>query len=110
PLYGFLPLKETAMALERGATIIRRNLPAARVAINVSTDLWGWQDYVERLLDLSQRAVDIVGLDHYPRTWTVGIHERWSKIVDLARAIATAPLGSPWHGRHLAIMETGFST
>ena len=50
PLYGFLPPKETATALERGAAIVRAKLPAARIAINVSTDLWGWQDYLERLL------------------------------------------------------------
>lgn len=110
PAYGFLPLKDTARALVRGAAIVRAHLLDATVAINVTMDLWGWEDYLERLLDLSARAVDIVGLDHYPGTWTVGIHERWSRIVGLARAIASAPLSSPWHGRRLAIMETGFST
>jgi hypothetical protein len=110
PAYGFLPLKETADALARGAAIVRTQLPQAAIAINVTTDLWGWQNYLERLLDLSGRAVDMIGLDHYPGTWSVGFDDRWAKIIALARLIESAPEGSPWHGRRLVVMETGYST
>ena len=110
PAYAFLPQKETADALTRGAAIIRSRVPSAQVAINVTTDLWGWQNYLERLLHLSGQAVNIVGLDHYPGTWSVGFSDRWSQIVELVREVASAPESSPWHGRRLIIMETGYST
>ena len=110
PVYRFFSVQDAAVALVRGASIIHAKKPEARIGINVAMEIWGWRAYLKNILDLSGRSVDIVGLDHYPGTWTVGLHERWSEAIELADAIASATPGSPWYDRHLVIMETGFST
>lgn len=110
PLYRFFSINDAAIALVRGASIIRAGAPAASVAINIAMEIWGWRDYLQKILQLSGRSVDIVGLDHYPGTWTVGLHERWSEVIELGDVIASATPTSPWSNRHLMIMETGFAT
>lgn len=110
PAYRFFSLEEGATALVQGASIIRSAHKQAKVAINVTMEFWGWRRYLTEILRLSGRAVDIVGLDHYPGTWTVGLQNRWAEVVEIADRVASAPRGSPWFGRRVAIMETGFST
>ena len=110
PVYGFLSLSEVAAAVARGATAIHSVLPSAKVAINIAMDVWGWQDYLTSVMDLSKGSIDIVGLDHYPGTWTVVQHARWDHVTQFADAIASAPTGSLWSGRGLSIIETGYST
>jgi hypothetical protein len=111
PIYGFFSLTDTADALRQAALIIRATAsPTTIVAINICMDVWGWRNYLDELLNNTGTTVDVVGLDHYPWTWTVGFHERWREIFKIADAIAAATPSSPWFGRRLAIMETGFST
>jgi hypothetical protein len=110
PVYSFFSLQEAAAAIVGGAAIIRASAPAAKIAINIAMEIWGWQEYLRDLLQLSGPAINILGLDHYPGTWTVGSQERWSEVVELADVIASAPPGSLWSSRHLMIMETGFAT
>jgi len=111
PVYGFFSLEDTAPALARGARIIRAAAtPTTIVAINVSMEVWGWHSYLDKLLNRMDSAIDVIGLDHYPFTWTIGFHERWIEIFKIHDAIASAMPSSPWFGRRLAIMETGFST
>lgn len=111
PIYGFFSREDTAPALVRGVRIIRATAkPAAIVVINISMDIWGWHTYVAELLNRTDRAIDVIGLDHYPWTWTVGFHERWTEVFKMRDVITSATPSSPWFGRRIAIMETGFST
>jgi hypothetical protein len=111
PVYRFFSLEDTAPALVRGARIIRATAtPTTIVAINVCMDIWGWHSYLGKLLNHTDRAIDVIGLDHYPWTWTIGFHERWIEIFKIHDAIASAAPSSPWFGRRVAVMETGFST
>ncbi len=110
PIYRFFSLEDAAIALVRGASVIRSICPGARVAVNVNMEVWRWRKYLADLLRLSGRSIDIIGLDHYPGTWTIGWQDRWAEVIQLADLIASAAPGSLWFGRHLMIMETGFST
>jgi hypothetical protein len=110
PVYSFFALHEAGPALIRGASIIHDADPSAQVVVNISMDIWGWSKYLQSLLQISGSSIDIIGLDHYPGTWTVGFHDRWAEVIQLADAIVSASPGSPWFKRRLAILETGFST
>ena len=111
PIYSFLSLQDVARAFISGASIIgEANIPRC-VAINVSMDLPGWREYLSEVLRLSGSAIQTVGLDYYPGTWSIGSQrERWGEVIALADEIALAGPGSPWSNRRLAIMETGYST
>ena len=111
PVYRFFEAEDAAKALSEGAAIIHHALPKARVAINVSMEFWGWKKYLSTLLKRCGPSIDMVGLDHYPGTWTIGPPmERWADAVEVAKEIANASPDSEWHGRSFAIMETGYST
>jgi hypothetical protein len=109
-VYAFFSRPAAAIALTEGASIIRSANPEAKIAINVSMEYWGWKGFLTELLQRSGRAVDIVGLDHYPGTWTIGMQAKWAEITQLSDIIASAGMDSPWFNRHLMVMETGFST
>jgi hypothetical protein len=110
PVYRFFPFEDVASAFVRGAAIIRSVNPEAKVCINVTMELWGWRKYLADVLRRSGRSIDVVGLDHYPGTWTLGWKDQWVQVTQIADTIASALRDSPWFDRRLAIMETGFST
>lgn len=110
PEYRFFPRSDCAQAVKEASAVIRASSPAAQIAVNVSLDLWGWRKYLEDLLRDSDSAINIVGLDHYPETWTVGWGNRWQSILELAEDISHAAEGSVWSNRSLAVFETGYST
>ncbi|MBV9157828.1 MAG: hypothetical protein JO097_16305 [Acidobacteriaceae bacterium] len=110
PVYGFFSFKDSANAVVLAASIIHSVQPQARMAINVNMDFWGWQNYISKLLRSCRDSIDVIGLDHYPGTWTVGWNDRWEEVLQLAHMISSATPGSDWYQRKLMIMETGFST
>lgn len=109
-VYRFFSRFAAGTAVSRAASIIRLANPKTNIAVNLSMECWGWKAYLAELLKLSGRAVDIVGLDHYPGTWAIGPQARWGEVFKLADTIASATTDSPWFNRHLMIMETGYST
>ncbi|MFB6263002.1 MAG: hypothetical protein ABEL76_05170 [Bradymonadaceae bacterium] len=51
----------------------------------------------------------LVGIDHYPGTWSnFGDYAAWKPLEILLRRINDPD--DPWYGKSAAIMETGFST
>jgi hypothetical protein len=110
PVYGFFPRSVTPQAVALGATLIKAKEPGAQVAINVTIDIWGWRRYLTDLLSRSGSAVDVIGLDHYPGTWTIGRQNRWREVYEVGECINSAQPGSVWFKRRLAVMETGFTT
>jgi hypothetical protein len=110
PIYGFLPQHDCVTAIVEGASIVHTADSAATVAINISMEVWGWREFLMDILSASGSAVDLIGLDHYPGTWTVGRSDRWTAVAEISDVIASATPESPWFDRRLAIMETGYST
>jgi hypothetical protein len=75
-------------------------------------DLPGWKSELHKLIEDSGSAVDIVGLDYYPGTWTVtwdSVLSGWNHLAE-EMGTATANETSPLHNHRLAILETGYST
>lgn len=110
PIYRFFPSQVASIAITRGTAVIRKTYPNALIAINVSMDIWGWEHYLKNLLKTSSTAINIIGLDHYPGTWTIISHNRWNKVKKVADRIAASSPASIWFNRRLAIMETGYCT
>jgi hypothetical protein len=110
PVFGFFPSVETSQAIAQAASTIKSGYPAAYVCINICMEIWGWRGYLTDLLSRSGRAIDVIGLDHYPGTWTIGPTERWADVFAIYDLIQSAAPDSIWFGRSLGILETGFST
>lgn len=110
PAYSFLSRYDCAQAVKQAQSIIRSYYPKAPIAINITMDIWGWRNYLEDILRASDSAINIIGLDHYPGTWTVGWKDRWSSIIELANKISTATDRCIWSNKELAIFETGYCT
>lgn len=109
PVFRLFSLKEAAAAVVSGANILRGHNPAAQVAINILVGLWGWKSALKTILAHSGSAVDILGLDYYPGTWTASPRSDWSEIGKLLME-AKGNSTSLMHGRRFAILETGYST
>src|ERR1019366_6845931 len=80
PVYGFFPRFVAPRAIEMGAAFIKAHEPGAEISINIAVDIWGWRRYLTDLLSRSGSAVDVIGLDHYPGTWTIGRQNRWRDV------------------------------
>lgn len=112
PVYRIFPAKMTPNAIHSAAEAIRKQNPNAKTTINVLCDLPGWLADLEDILTRSGSAVDIVGIDYYPSTWTVSsasVSSNWDRLVDtIVRRRDNER--SPLHNRPVAILETGYST
>jgi len=110
PVFGFFPDADTPGAIAGAAATIKSHYPKAYVLVNICMEIWGWRPYLTDLLFRSGRAIDIIGLDHYPGTWTIGPPERWADLFEIYDLINSSSPSSIWFDRKLAILETGFST
>lgn len=112
PVFRIFPTQTTPLAIVEAAKVIRQRVPDAQITINILAGILGWQATLENLLRASGSAIDIVGLDYYPGTWTVSSNSdaaNWNQFVDfIAKNEATS--GSPLYRRPLAILETGYAT
>ena len=110
PVYRIFSRRDTAIAIEGAASIIRERVAGARLSINVIVELVGWRKAVTDLLLAAPRCIDIVGLDLYPDTWRIGMNGGFDDLWDLQQSINFLPYTSPFRSVQLAIMETGYST
>ena len=112
PVFKIFPTKPTASAIMSAATVIRQRNPAARITINILADLLGWESVLREILQESGSAIDIVGFDYYPGTWTISARSdssNWNRFVDILAGSRLSG-ASLLHGRPVAIMETGYAT
>jgi hypothetical protein len=84
-----------------------------RCMINVLAQAPFWDidlTYYLSQLDAADPAntVTLIGLDHYPGTWTLTPDWDWLPLLRLMRMLADP--GHPAYGRDGAVMETGYST
>ena len=73
--------------------------------------IYKWQDAVEKWLaaDCAGAAIDGIGIDHYPGTWTADPQYAEWKPLDILLSRVNNPVDI-FHGKLAAVMETGFST
>ena len=109
PVFQFFPVRMTAAALRTAATVIRTEVPAARLSVNFLIDIWPWRSQLEELLSDAPEAIDTVGIDAYPDTWAIGLRNGFDDLSALPQTLR-AELRGLRSAHTLAIMETGYST
>jgi beta-glucosidase/6-phospho-beta-glucosidase/beta-galactosidase len=112
PVYRIFPTKTTPAAILTASEVIRRHNAEAQIVINILAGLWGWQSNLEEILQESGSAIDIVGFDYYPGTWTVSSGSdtsNWNRLVDLIAKSGETGASTLQNGR-VAIIETGYAT
>ncbi len=109
PVYSLWPLRITARAIRFASDAIRAVNPSSSIAITFACDLPNWRRYLTSILPLLGTAVDVIGLDSYPETWSTSAAgpESLLTLLDTARKlIESIGLG----GYEVGIMETGYAT
>jgi len=112
PVFKVFPLEIAPAAIATGAKILRHYNPDSQITINVLAGLLGWHTDLEKLVRASGSAIDIVGLDYYPGTWTVSSNSdiiNWNRLIEQITT-TRASKNSPLYGRPVAILETGYAT
>jgi hypothetical protein len=105
-----VPDSDTDSALMRaGRDGLARGAPGVpvRTAINLLVDghdgpFAHWEDDVRYYLDRAGDAIDVIAIDHYPGTWSVG--DWGGNIIDRLFALGAE------RGKGVAIFETGYAT
>jgi hypothetical protein len=100
-------MRQGRAGIERGRAAIGATIPF-RTAINVLVDghdgFWGrWEDDLRHYLNHGARdAVDVLTIDHYPGTWSIG--DWGGNIIDRLFALGKE------QGKAVGIFETGYAT
>lgn len=92
----------------RAGSLVKALDPSAKTYINVMADLAGWESAVTSWLHKAGAYVDVIGIDHYPGTWTCCSWTDWGPLDTLIRKINTP--GTSWYGKEGMVMETGYSS
>ncbi len=110
PVYSIFGGDRVADAINSASLLIRSMVSHPQIVINVIVDLWNWQETIDNLLKCAGHSIDVIGLDHYPGTWTTTSESDWAGIEEIAAQAQQGVPGSIWKGKTLAILETGYST
>ncbi|MBI4612885.1 MAG: hypothetical protein HY720_04675 [Planctomycetes bacterium] len=92
----------------RAGAIFRRLDPTATLYVNVNANWFGWEDAVTDWVSKAGSSIDVIGVDHYPGTWSPGSNSNWYPLERLVERINTP--GDPWYGKKGAVLETGYSS
>jgi hypothetical protein len=79
-----------------------------KIAVNVLVEMPLWETYTNYLLKKAQASIDIIGIDHYPGTYSLSRAKSWKPLKTLLNRVNDP--GDLWYGKVPAILETGFST
>ncbi len=110
PVYRLYSADRVCAAVSIAASAIRSRDIHAVLSINVATDLSNWKWWLEQILRGCGSRIDVIGLDHYPGTWTTSAPSDWRDIRNFLTEVKSAKPDSIWFDHQVAIMETGFST
>jgi hypothetical protein len=112
PAYRIFSGSDLRDGLVYAARSLKAKNPDTKVAVNVALDLPNWDSQLEEILaGMGDAAhIDLIGLDHYPGTWSLGFGDNWEAVDETVRKIESAESTSPWYGRQVVIMETGYSS
>ncbi|MGE0174761.1 MAG: hypothetical protein AB7T49_18355 [Oligoflexales bacterium] len=90
-----------------GAEIRTRTAASIMVNVFVGRGI-PWKKDVESWLEKSGEYIDVVGLDHFPMTWSLYSVTDWSPVKDILNQVRNQE--GVWAGKRVAIAETGFSS
>lgn len=110
PVYGMFDAETLPQAVVVASRLIKGRVNGAKVVVNFLVDIPYWRSKAERLLSQTGTSIDIVGIDHYPGTWTIGPRRSWAAGIRMLSEIDPASPGTAWYGRELAIAETGYAS
>lgn len=72
--------------------------------VNINANVIGWANFLDRLFATEVgEAIDIIGIDHYPRTWSFADYNDWG----LLKYVYDK---TKQYNKAIAITETGFAT
>ena len=92
----------------RAGAILRAQDPGSILFINAYANWLGWEEAVTDWVTKAGTFIDVIGVDHYPGTWSLGPFTNWWPVDRLLERIQTP--GDVWYGKQGAVLETGFST
>jgi hypothetical protein len=110
PIYAIFDKETLPKAIIVASQSIKANVTDAKIVVNFLVDIPRWRQEAERLLFKTGTSIDVVGIDHYPGTWTIGPTRGWGCGIKMLSKIDPTKPETPWYGRKLAIAETGYST
>ncbi len=93
---------------QRAGGIIRAVDPDAVFYANVLTDIAFWEEAVTDWVSQSGDFIDVIGIDHYPGTWSGLDYTDWGPLDTLVERINNPQ--DAWYGKLGAVMETGYSS
>ena len=96
------------LLFSRAGAVIRAVDPDAVFYANALTDIAYWEEAVTDWVEQAADYIDVIGIDHYPGTWSGVDYTDWSPLDTLTRRINDP--ADPWYGKQGAIMETGYSS
>lgn len=91
-----------------GKTIAQYDTNGYKRILNVFCNTTGWTDTVDSWMTNAKDYIDVIGIDHYPGTWSYGNGSDWYPLDWLSSYIANPT--SNGYGKEGAIMETGYSS
>lgn len=110
PLYRIFPRRDIASVVSSSAEIIHQRIPGARVVVNVLAGVFNWSRDADTLVDQCGSAIDVLGLDYYPGTWSLPDACDWSEIEDFIRGVNRSAGEGFSRKCDLAILETGYAS
>jgi hypothetical protein len=71
--------------------------------LNINIDVPRWERYIEETKKLIKECIDIIGVDHYPNTWSLPRDNYWKQLQYLLHLLK-------FHDKQLAITEVGYAS
>lgn len=87
---------------------IKGNDSHFKIIVNVMCNVQYWDDALQEWCSKVGNCIDVIGIDHYPGTWTASGYDDWYPLDRLIQLISDPE--SPCYGKEGAITETGYST
>lgn len=88
--------------------VVHTMVPGSTTMINVMADIPLWNEALTNWLTCAGGAIDVIGVDHYPGTWSLDAWYDWDPLEVVLKRCNTQ--GDLAYGKKPAVLETGYST
>ena len=92
----------------RAGAVLDQSDPGAKKHVNVMANVPGWEDAVTDWIVHAGAHIHVIGVDHYPGTWSPVSATDWTPL-DILIARINDP-SDEWYGKEGMILETGYSS
>lgn len=92
----------------RAGQIIDQLDPGSKKYVNAMANVLYWEDAVTDWVNLAGDHIDVIGIDHYPATWSPVPATDWTPLDTLIARINNP--ADAWYGKEGMVMETGYSS